>query len=151
MRTNSTTDASVIWMQGEHDLSTLGEIAALFATALASDNDDVVVDLSGVDFLGVAPLQLMLQVRTVLEQRGRRLDFRDPSRHARHTLEVCDVESVVASTTSPQPATVGASRALDSWVAVPPRERYGVRSYVTTSARLSTSERERQPARGGTP
>ena len=44
---------TVVWLRGEHDISTVDALANVLARAIAFD-DDVVVDLCDVEFMGAA-------------------------------------------------------------------------------------------------
>ena len=48
----SAADRDLVCLRGEYDLSTAPALAALLAAAIARDGTDVVIDLSGVDFIG---------------------------------------------------------------------------------------------------
>jgi hypothetical protein len=43
---------TVVWLSGEHDTSTVAALWETLAGALALDNADRVLDLSGVEFMG---------------------------------------------------------------------------------------------------
>lgn len=43
---------TVVWLSGEHDLSTVAALSESLAGALALDEADLVLDLSGVEFMG---------------------------------------------------------------------------------------------------
>jgi hypothetical protein len=45
---------TVMWLSGEHDLSTVDPLSEMLARAFALDDADVVLDLSGVQFMGGA-------------------------------------------------------------------------------------------------
>ena len=76
---------------GEHDIATVDAVAAMFAVAIADHAVDVVVDLSGVTFLGAATVAVIVRARRLLEARGRSLTLQSPSRVAGRVLDLCDV------------------------------------------------------------
>jgi hypothetical protein len=45
-------DRTVVWLRGEHDVSTVAALSETMARAIALDDADVVVDLSDVQFMG---------------------------------------------------------------------------------------------------
>lgn len=144
-------ESAVVWICGEHDASTVGEVARLFAEALASTDGDIVVDLSGTQFLGIAPLQLMLKVGEFLASTGRSLEFRAPSRPARVVLDLCGVPWVAAATLPDHSVITGASRALESWVAVPARVRLVRDPHIPAPGVSPQSAPIAQPIRIGEP
>ena len=79
----------VVWLRGEHDIFNVSELAATMDQAIALDEGDLVVDLSGVDFMGVITVSVILKAREALRLRSRSLILRSPSAPARRVLELC--------------------------------------------------------------
>lgn len=101
----------VVWLEGEHDLSTIAEMSASIVGARAGD---VIVDLSRIEFMGVAAVRMLLEVRKRCERSGGRLVLRSPSPPARRVLDLCGIAWTDGYTD--MASCVGA---LASWVAVP--------------------------------
>ena len=141
-------ECAVVWIRGEHDAATIGVLAGLLAEALSSTEGDIVVDLRDARFLGVGPLQLMLKVQRFLEDRGRALEFRAPSRAARVLLDLCGVAWTPAPATQDAATITGAAPALESWVAVPARARRAADPHIPAPA-AAGPDRTAQPVRIG--
>lgn len=90
-------DASrtIVWLGGEHDIASTAMVAAALRRAVRVERSDVVVDLSGIRFLGAATLGSILRVRRILWGQGRTLVLRSPSPSARRLLDVCLVNVTV--------------------------------------------------------
>ena len=57
-------DRTVVWLRGEHDLSTTAEVTVALARAIALDDADLVIDLSGVEFMGAETIGVMATFST---------------------------------------------------------------------------------------
>ena len=79
-------------MRGEHDLCGAAELAETLVSLIECEAVDLVVDLSGVDFLSVATVDVFCNARTLLEESSRSLTLRSPSRCAIRVLEFCELE-----------------------------------------------------------
>ncbi len=93
---NDATEDTVVWLAGEHDMSSAGELMQAIATAVDSGRSDVVIDLSRVEFMDSTTIVQILAARTRLGAQGRMARVRDPSPAARYLLEVCDLTDLVA-------------------------------------------------------
>jgi anti-anti-sigma factor len=118
-------DLSVVWLRGEHDMVTVSKLARTLAWAVALDDADVVVDLSGVWFMGAETVGAIIDARNALLVRSRSLTLRSPSTSARRVIELCGLAGLIDPPTG---ATLEreAPGALDSWVAVPATDRVDV-------------------------
>jgi anti-anti-sigma factor len=85
-------DETIVWVMGEHDAATVAELSLVLSKAIAGTRSDVIVDLSGVEFMGVAPVAVLLRAQGFLERRGRSLALRAPSESAEFTLDRCGVD-----------------------------------------------------------
>lgn len=116
-------DRTVVWLRGEHDIATVAALAEIIALEVASDDADFAIDLSGVEFMGVATVDVIIRTREFLRTQSRSLVLRSPSRSARRVLDLCGV----AYPSDPRPANgadeVGTAGALGTWVSVPPTDR----------------------------
>ena len=88
---NCDADGSVVWLRGEHDMFTLAELWETMARAIASDDGDVVVDLSAVEFMDASTIGVLIRARTILRKRSRSLTLRSPSTRALRVLGLCDL------------------------------------------------------------
>ena len=89
---------TIVWLDGEHDIATVSRLAGNLATAIASDDTDLVVDMSGVEFIGAASISVMLRGQILLHARSRELTVRDPSRCARRVIDICGLEGLIDPT-----------------------------------------------------
>ena len=84
---------SVVWLRGEHDIVTVSKLARTLAWAVALDDADVVVDLSGVRFMGAETVGAIVAARTLLVQ-SRSLTLRSP-RRGRRVIELFGLSGLV--------------------------------------------------------
>lgn len=107
---------TVVWVHGEHDLSTSVSLGAVIARVAELDNADVLVDLSEVTFMDASLVNALVRSQNELSTRGLFLHIRAPSPAALHTLRLCGVTSLV-----PAVARVrsNSAPALRTWVEVP--------------------------------
>jgi len=113
-------DITIVWLRGEHDLSTRAALSHTFASAIAASTNDLVVDLSEVQFLDASTIGALSAAREYLCARSRALTLRCPSRIARRLLDICGLADLVEA----DPVDVTApGAALRSWVAVPAAPR----------------------------
>ena len=88
-------DRTILWLHGEHDLATTGFLTDTLADAIAGDQGDVVVDMSNLTFIDAATIGALLRGRAVLADRSRRLTFRSPPMCAQRVLGVCGLSGLV--------------------------------------------------------
>ena len=108
----------VVWLRGEHDLSTDGALCATLARAIALDNAGLVLDLSEVEFMAVSTLGVIVRAGEFLRHRSRSLTVRSPSAFVRRIIDACDLTDLLG----PQAGNL-AAKSLSSWVAVPATRR----------------------------
>jgi anti-anti-sigma factor len=111
----------VVWLRGEHDLSTDEALCATLARAIALDSAGLVLDLSEVEFMAASTLGVIVRAREFLRQRSRSLTVRAPSASARRVMDACGLNDLLGP--SPEMAVDMTGQALGSWVAVPAVER----------------------------
>jgi anti-anti-sigma factor len=87
--------AVVVCLRGEHDLSTVAELSATMAQAMALGDTDLVVDLSRVELITAATVGVLVRARELLRVRSRSLVVRSPSARARLVLELSDLRGLV--------------------------------------------------------
>jgi len=129
--TTSAAGSLVVWVRGEHDLSTTRDLWATMARAVALDGD-VVLDLSGVEFMDAAIVRVILRTRELLRVRSRSLAVRSPSARARRVLELCDVADLIDAGGVEIERTTGSGEALGSWIAMRASHRVDCRRLVPT-------------------
>ena len=88
-------DRTVIWLEGEHDIATVPALADTLARAISGDAADLVIDLSGVEFIGAATIDELIRCRARLCLQSRTLTVRSPSRCARRLLDLCGLADIV--------------------------------------------------------
>jgi anti-sigma B factor antagonist len=118
-------DRTTVWLRGEHDASTAGALWDTLARAIALDDADLVVDLSGVQFMGAATVGVIIRVREALGLRSRSLALRSPSTCARRVLDQCGLADLVDPRPVDATGMTGTAGALATWVAVPATDRRG--------------------------
>ena len=111
-------DCVVVWLSGEHDVFTAAVLSAALHEAARVADGDVVVDLSGVEFMGAAMIGVLVHFAEELRARSRELRLRHPSRCALRIVELCGLEGLVISVPDVARAT-GPVGALGTWVTVP--------------------------------
>ncbi len=90
-------DRTVVWLDGEHDIATVFDLTDTLTRAISVDDADLVIDLSGVTFIGAASIEVLLRGRSFLRQRSRSLTVRSPSRCARRVIDLCGLTDLVES------------------------------------------------------
>ncbi len=142
------TEASptIVWLQGEHDLSTDDALCMTLARAIALDSAGLVLDLSEVAFIAVSSLRMIVRAQEFLRDRSRSLTVRSPSPCARRAMDACGVDNLLS--TGPEELSTELpgdeeGKALGTWVEVPTAQR-GDRGAVP-----SPQVPEPVPVRGG--
>jgi anti-anti-sigma factor len=120
----------IVWLVGEHDLSTDDALCLTLARAISLDSAGLVLDMSQVTFMAASTLGVIARARDFLRQRSRSLTVRSPSAPVGRVVLACGLSALIR----PSLATVVEStelagdegaEALATWVAVPPAERAG--------------------------
>ena len=91
----SGSDHTVVWMRGEHDASTVATLWETIGHAIALDDADLVIDLSGIEFMGSATVGVIIRARESL--RPRSLTLRFPSRCAQRVLDLYGLADLLDS------------------------------------------------------
>lgn len=112
-------DRAIIWLKGEHDSATVKELTMLLTRSIALTRSDVVVDMSGVAFMGLAPLDVIVRAGDFLERHSRALVLRAPSPSAQLIFELCGIVSLLEPARADGVVINGAVPALNSFVPVP--------------------------------
>jgi len=85
---------TVVMLQGEHDRSTVSALSETLAQAIALDDTELVVDLSGVEFMDAGTVNALVLARDWLREQSRSMQLVFPSSGARRILDLCGVEYV---------------------------------------------------------
>jgi anti-sigma B factor antagonist len=88
-------DGAVVWLDGEHDIATVSALTDVLASAVSAGDTDLVVDLSGVTFIGAAPVGALIRSLDMLRLQSRTLTVRSPSTFARRVLDLCGFRGLV--------------------------------------------------------
>jgi anti-anti-sigma factor len=110
---------TVVWLHGEHDISTDGDLVRTLAGAMALNEGALVLDLSDVELISASTLGVIVTARKFLRQRSRSLTVRSPSAFVRRTILICHLDDLLG----PSPEKPAAAAHLRSWVRVPTTER----------------------------
>lgn len=119
-------EPTVIWLTGEHDVSNASRLSKTIAETIALDDEDVIIDLSGVSFMGGATIAVFSRANAFLVARSRALVLRSPRRYAIRLLGLCGLSALI----SPPPTdavVMSQAGALRTWVDVPTEERERLR------------------------
>lgn len=124
---------AVVWLDGEHDLSTKVALSAVVDRASELDNADVLVDLSGVTFMDASTVGALIAARNRLAARSLSLTVRAASPAAARVLALCGLSALEQRPELLLLHPTGAGSALGTWVEVPHRD--------AAEARRDTPER----------
>ncbi len=94
---------TVIRLDGEYDSATTHCLTDTLVRAICRDHADLIVDLSGVTFIGAATIGQLLRARNFLRRQSRSLTLRSPSRCAERVLVLCGLTDLVAPVALPSP------------------------------------------------
>jgi anti-anti-sigma factor len=111
----------VVWLRGEHDISTDGALSLVLARAMALDCEGLVLDLSEVEFMACSTLETIVRAREYLCGRSAWLTVRSPSVAARRVIDACHLTDLLEPNGEAAGEVTG--EALGSWVAVPTTPR----------------------------
>jgi anti-anti-sigma factor len=86
---------TVVWLQGENDLSNLAALCETLTEAVSLTNaEHLVLDLSGVESVDTATIDLILKTRDLLRRQSRALVLRSPSAAARYLCALAASDDV---------------------------------------------------------
>jgi anti-anti-sigma factor len=88
-------DTGVVWLRGEHDISTTPVLFEVLTEALVAADADLMLDLSEVLFMDASTVAVFARIRESLEERSRSLVLRSPSRCANRVLDLCGFRDLV--------------------------------------------------------
>jgi len=84
-------DGAVVRMGGQHDTFTRELLVRILDDAMSLEQANVVVDLSRVQYMSAATLDVIMRARKALGARSRSLTLRSPSPIAARLLDVCHI------------------------------------------------------------
>jgi anti-anti-sigma factor len=116
----------VVWLRGEHDLSTDEALSKALARAIALGSTALVLDLSEVGFIAVSTLRVIVRAQRLLQHQSRTLTVRSPSPCARRAIGACGLHDLLGSGLKGLITELPAheeGRALGMWVEVPSARR----------------------------
>lgn len=112
---------TIAWLWGDHDTATAGRLTEFLVDA-AEGGDDLVVDLSAVLFMDASTISAIVRARSRMAETSRVLTVRSPSALMEQVFGVCGLTDLIEAGESPRvERPVSARSALESWVAVAPR------------------------------
>ena len=114
-------EPTVVWLTGEHDISTDDALRRTLARAIALGSTALVIDVSDLQFMSVATLQTIFRAREFLRRRSGSLIVRSPSAFVRRIIGICGFNDLLVPDFKEAGNLTG--KALGSWVAVPAAER----------------------------
>jgi anti-anti-sigma factor len=80
---------TAVWLDGEHDMATVGLLADALSKAIFIDDADLIVDLGGVTFIDAATIGVVIRARNILRPHARNLTMRRPQPCAARLLDLC--------------------------------------------------------------
>jgi anti-sigma B factor antagonist len=87
----------VLFVEGRLGHYAAAELEAAVNRHLSDAAGDVIIDMSGVDYVSSAPLKLFAALADRVSEKGGRLRLRAPSVSARLALELAGLEALVDS------------------------------------------------------
>jgi anti-anti-sigma factor len=118
-------DDAVVWLRGEHDISTTAALTRTLERAVALDSPVVVVDLSEVRFMSADTVGVLVRSGASLRAQSRALTLRCPPARVRRIFAACGLSDLLDPESVDETAATESAAALGSWVAVPPTLRAG--------------------------
>jgi len=88
-------DVITVFVRGEVDLTESGELRAVMADACAGPHNRIVVDLSGVGFMGSSGMGVLAQQTVDLATSGRQLQITGTPDRIRRSFEVIGLDQVL--------------------------------------------------------
>jgi len=79
---------AVVWLSGEHDLTTRRQLCDVLAFEFSVDDSDVIVDLSDVTFMDCSTVGVLIGGKEWMAAQQRWMSVRAPSRCARRLLDL---------------------------------------------------------------
>lgn len=103
---------TVVWLHGEHDVSTVAELEAALVSAVSLDHVGFTIDLSDVRFIDLVAIGAINRTHEALRSQSRSLELRSPSPFIRRLLELCGLGTLVTPGSLAASPMSGAASAL---------------------------------------
>jgi anti-anti-sigma factor len=121
-------DPTVVWLTGEHGISTDGALSRALARAIALGATALVIDLSEIQFMGASTLGAIVRVREFLRRRSGTLMVRSAPPIIRRTIDICGLNDLLGPEEGgdlavPAAGQPGPSGLAPSRLPVPARQR----------------------------
>lgn len=94
-------DCNIVWLRGEHDVSTSVADSEDLARAIALNDSNLIVDLSEVRFMDGSTIRTLIRAHAFLDARSRSLTLRSPSRCAALLIRLSGIEALIDVRPSP--------------------------------------------------
>lgn len=107
-------DHTVVWLRGEHDISTSPYVAQSFNLAIDLDDADLVVDLREATFIDVVIIGVIVGAKVKLARQGHVLLLRSPTPAIWRLLVLCGLSSLVIDTSAEPGAGTNSAGPLHS-------------------------------------
>jgi anti-anti-sigma factor len=91
----SDVDRCVVWLRGEHDISTEAELRGLLARAIGLGGSTVVVDLGQVQFMDASTVRVIADASNTLQSSGRALTVRSATGRALRLINLCRLHNLI--------------------------------------------------------
>jgi anti-anti-sigma factor len=118
-RGGADSEPTVVWLRGEHDVSTAAVLSLAIAQAVAHDCGAVVIDLSDARLISADTVGVLIRAREYLRLRSRSLTLRCACPRVRLALETGGLVELLDPDSAEEAEAVRCVSALASWVAVP--------------------------------
>ncbi len=96
---------TIIWLNGDQDVATAQRLRDGLDSAIAADDSDIAIDMSGVTFIDAATIGTLIGGRNDLRMLARMLTIRESPPCTRRLLDVCELRDLD-----------DASAAVDWWI-----------------------------------
>jgi anti-anti-sigma factor len=90
-------ERKIVWLTGVQNSSTVPELCAAIARAIAFDEGDLVLDLSDATSIDESVVEVVVLAREYLRQRSRVVALRAPAPSVRRTFALCGLAEFVAA------------------------------------------------------
>ncbi|MBW3591200.1 MAG: STAS domain-containing protein [Actinobacteria bacterium] len=87
---------STVRVTGEIDMSNAPELSDFLAQLIQSEQQDLALDLSGIEFMDSSGLGVLVKTHQLLAEREQSLVIRSPSPQVLRTLEVSGLNNVLS-------------------------------------------------------
>jgi anti-sigma B factor antagonist len=136
-------DRTVVWLRGEHDVSTVAALSQTMARAIALDDGDLVIDLSGIQFMDAATVGVIVRARDFLHLQSRSLALQAPSPCAVRILDLCGLAALLDPRPIDAMPTAAPASAHGRRLPAPPPDRVDAAS-VEADGSADLQERARR-------